>query len=449
MLTHILRDDAIRSWPLRIGIVASVAISFYWPTESPAEFWKLCWPTPAVFLFAAHVMGQRARVLELGLPLSARRLWLAHSLALGLGALAFLALSISVGVLVGPIDGVPLAAARLYDVALRLGAGLVIAVVVLQSRKPALARLTPSPAELLFPAPVLFGVPLVLFLDAGWVIALLGLALGVGVHTWRSLPATLTLVPPAAAEPAVVGAVTHRTLGERGHSRPRGWQAADPRRYAVSGTGVVVFLGFLFFSGFRLSAPMEVDTSSADGRFLWGLLVLCFSTLWANPTLQQLAVLDPLPVSRRVLFASMTLRPMAAVALGFGIGAVFEGSLDAGSAIFVLLLAALWLGLVAFFLGPLHALSDRLPGVWLTAAVVCLGVATQKGWIGAGIGLNALPEIVEALVRRSAVALPGGTAGLVLLAVLLLGGAYALAEVRFRRFEVPPQHGEAESRGGV
>ncbi len=91
MIREIRRDEAIRSGPLWTGILTFVVLSFYWPAESPGEFWVLCWPPSALYLFVAHVLGQRANVLELGLPLSARRLWLAHSLALGLGAMALLA----------------------------------------------------------------------------------------------------------------------------------------------------------------------------------------------------------------------------------------------------------------------------------------------------------------------------------------------------------------------
>ncbi len=442
MLTHIRRDDAIRSLPLLLPSYLYFPVLYYTTMAGAAgNYWV--WGHWLALTVYFSTERQRASGLDLGLPISARRLWLAHSLALGLGGAAILALTMSFEALVGQIGDVPGAAAQLFDGALRLGASLVIAVVLLQRREPALARLTPSNFNDWYKFAVMFGVGpiIVLLLDGVWVAVLLGLALGLGVRTWRSLPPAFTLGPMAYPEPPAEPAPLHR------HSVSHSWthclsfprtRLFQPFRFVGMWPFLLVLLG-VQLSGMRI-APL------VDIRFLLGFVVLGCLMAPVAMSLHQLAMLDPLPLSRRFLFAAMTLPPMAALVLGFGLGTVLKGSFDGVYAIFGLLIGALGLVLVALFLEALQAFAGGLASLWIFQVFLITAwtsgtlfhLVVERGWIG----VNAPEDFAQALGRQLSTVLPGGQAALGLLAVLLLGGAYALAEVRFRRFEVPPQRGD-------
>ncbi len=108
-----------------------------------------------------------------------------------------------------------------------------------------------------------------------------------------------------------------------------------------------------------------VGSTGADVRFLMGLLIVGVLMDSFQVSLQRLATLDPLPVSRRFLFAAMTLPLIAALVLGFGLGTVARGSFDGTYAIFGLLIVGLWLGLVALSLDPLYAFAGSQTSGWI------------------------------------------------------------------------------------
>ncbi len=173
MLTHIRQDVTIRALPAwlvfgpfltlslatLIVIYGSILHDLGLLSTAALESWVLWlpWLPPASFLAYAQ-WRRRASDLDLALPLPARRLWLAHGLSLCLGAAAILTLSATLIALYADAD-TPGQGLGMIAPALRLLAGLVIAVAVLESRQPALVRLTPSATNALLVTAALAAVP--------------------------------------------------------------------------------------------------------------------------------------------------------------------------------------------------------------------------------------------------------------------------------------------------
>ncbi len=480
LLTHIRQDIAIRSLPgwlvlnpffttfLFVLAAGKLTTDSEHPSLAAVASWTFWLPWLPVAIYLAY--GQRKRRasdFDLALPLPARRLWLAHGLSLGLGGGSILVIGAALAAyLVAGFN--PSAAVGMIAAAFRLGAGLVIGVAVLESREPALVRLTPSWANSLLAAAVLTAVPvLVLRLDGAAVIVLLGLALALGFRTWRSLPAALTL------EPAVVPP----EVGKRNYSGPMtgqsqgGGEKRSPPERSVVPNPASRFLQIQSASGshrlllYCLLYPGLVSVGMLSyflfhlGQVLVGVAMLStpfFAVFFLMPaaqmTLSQLAMLDPLPVSRRWLFAALVIPAFAALPLGYGIGAALrlESSqlvtqvaakwpaetvipAEESFAIALILTGVVWLCLIALYL--------RFPNRRFTAGGVLflvLYAASQKPFYFAG-------HLVTFAVQLAAAP---GNASLVLLFVLLVAG-YGVAEALFRRYDVPPQGGEPETSGGL
>ena len=217
-----------------------------------------------------------------------------------------------------------------------------------------------------------------------------------------------------------------------------------------------LFYPALFFFGLTSSALVLGGYGEA-AMFAISLLAVFILQLAARETLSQLAMLDPLPVSRRFLFAAMVIPAFAALLLGGGIIVTWvggeasraaQGVIPAGVilAIVLMLTGVLYFGLIALSLRfQNRATSGMAPFYAVVAALVVLelllGFAIRLGWLA--------PDAPIAFIRQLAAALPSGKAALALLCILVLGAGYTLAEAQFRRFEMAPHRGEPETLGGV
>ncbi len=447
VLTHIRRDEAIRSLPMLlasgvlIGLMTT-AMLIDRLALSPFPVWA---PWLPLMVYLGHARERRANPLDLALPVSARRLWIAKGLALCLGGATVLAFGFGILALYARIFDVPGAGPRMIDAALRLGVGLVIAVALSQCHRPALAQLSLTLGRGALLVLELLAVSLlVLRLEVGWMVALVALALVLVLRTWRSLPAAFVLEPMTVAEPPDLDPQVRWAAAP-----PGGW-GTRRRRFALpvcllqyQSVGVVVSFIFLLIGGLLLS----LSHSLVDLVFWW----FCATFMVMQPirrTMSQLVMFEPLPVSRRSFFAAMVLPAFGALVLGYGISLLHPAArtaADPGSSAIVLLLAAvLWLGLILLFLGVHHRLVAWVELGSLVALLVgidlTLNTLTATGWLAP----DALDVTADTFVEQLAAHLPGGRPALAFLAVLLLVGAYALAEARFRRFEVPPSRGDAE-----
>jgi hypothetical protein len=272
----------------------------------------------------------------LTLPISARRLWLTHLLAVLIAtaatllvAAAFVALKISLFLYVlhgrNPLDpDVP----RLF---LHLFAGLVLAAVILQSRKPTLHQIPSGKGTFLFTVVVLTGILGLLIvlgsLPLPFILLPLGAAACVGWVTFRSLPATLTLVPLEA------DAAAHESECEDTARPSRGFAFAWLLQRSI--------LRCLYGSRLQygwLAAPFLLGLGILLGGVTWtgnsGLYYIRFTlfpiTLYLmlaffGQPLRNLYRLDPLPISRRWFFAATFLPGLVVLSLGYGVAKVWEG----------------------------------------------------------------------------------------------------------------------------
>jgi hypothetical protein len=292
---------------------------------------------------------QRCSRFDMIMPIEASRLWLTHLLAVTLcGASVLLA---SAGVvalrdrLVASLPGnPPVPASRLPELGIPLVVALILSVAILQSPRPSLHKTPLGGRYGLLAILIVVGI-LGLIVGLGLLppyVALLPLAvaLALGLHTFRLLPSGFTLIPREPAERAN-GSAQRRAAP--GSSAETAWplEAAKPGRGAVARTLFVHRTIFRIFSwglvpGQLWKAPMNFIAIPL--LFLWGLLfsghLVVGEDIWflflvisvymlfaflAAP-MAQLHLLDPLPISRGVLFALLVLPGLLAMAAGFGVG---------------------------------------------------------------------------------------------------------------------------------
>jgi hypothetical protein len=366
-----LRDPTFRSlpaWMLVSAVVASAleglrtflarASTMGHPASTVDSAWLVLifWLPLAAFLTFGKT-HQRCSHLELTLPVPARRLWWIHVSAVAVSGI----------LLLGVVAGVVLlrdawlgyytrgAIAPRSDVtalAPALLAGLLVAVAVLQTSRPGLFRIPTTRRQVLVSMAgslILLGLLLALVaLPTVFSLATVVLATIVGWRGSRAVPAGFTLIPrepdPASGRADVHPAATEaRSAWER--ERERG---AIRRRLSLSAT---VF-GILS-RGIAPGAVCKIPTglSQLPIMFAWGLIVsgvffggrdlwLFFVVITAylllaflGGPMNQLYLLDPLPLPRRRVFALLVLPGFLAFASGYGIGLLASPSAPGNDAL--------------------------------------------------------------------------------------------------------------------
>ncbi len=297
------------------------------------------WFSLAPILLIGKV-SERCLPVDMAMPIAARRLWLAHVIALALFGLALLALTVGVLQLAfQALHKVPSDSASfpqaLASLALPMAAGLVLVVVLLQCVHPSLHRIPRTRKHVLYSILIVclsLGLILVLALLPPWTaIVPLAVALGIGCRTYRSVPAAFTLVPFESDAPEV-SAIRHRGAAAKdllsdagsGKSGSRGTGGllfpmlnGKPalRWYAFFAFYPLLFLLGVIFSGF-MSVWKDIELPQLAWLFLTAYLL--FSFLPAQ--LVQLQFISLLPISRTRLLSLLMLPGLLAVSLGYGAG---------------------------------------------------------------------------------------------------------------------------------
>ena len=317
------RDPAVRRLPywtvagLMLGVILSAMIRIQPPAEGAAhtidtyglgKMIFIVWLCLGLFLGSADVPRRCAR-LDLGLPIPARRLWFARTLATVLGGAVLLAIAIATSAGVNAWRGVspwlpPAAGAFVMDQAIVL----LLAVALLRAYRPAQYAIEERLRSLL--GMLLLWLALLgwLYLLRAWgpaarLVTLAG-ALLLLAGTYRALPPSFAL---AADRPG------NRALPARGLPFDRA-----PRR-AVSR---ILARTFLLHWGFVITAPViiviAIYHADYSARGLNGLAMLPF--IWAvlhavaAMPLARVLSFEPLPLPRRLLFHWLVL-PGFALAL--------------------------------------------------------------------------------------------------------------------------------------
>jgi hypothetical protein len=305
---------------------------------SPAWLTLVIWLSISLFLLFGK-SRDRCRAFDLGLPVSARRLWLAHVLALTLLGLGFLALTVGMLELLFWIVGRPTLDLSplqwaLVDLISPLIAVLILVVVLLQSPRPSFYRIPGNRTYTLYSI-------LLIASSAGLVTALsslpaitallpLILAVLVAIRSWHSVPAAFVLAPfePDAKEAAVQAgqAARHEWEEYSGRTKGLGLQWFLFRCfYLKPGTGyAAAFFFFPLFLGWGvvLSGFFTAWKGLELPQFSYVILTGYLLVSWLPAQAQRYHGIVPLPISGRNLFAILILPGFLTIALGCGAGMI-------------------------------------------------------------------------------------------------------------------------------
>ena len=346
-LSQIGRDRALRSAPLWIvvtalntsvlmGVIAMRNARDDSPSFPFSELTLVLGLALAVYLLAGGVRS-RCRRIDMTLPLSTRNLWTVHSIATLLAGL--LVILASAGVLLAHMSILSRLTAfaggskELIGICAQLAAVWFLAVMVMQSyrtdlRRPAgrraiLISLTTAVGIL-----ALAAIPAERSLAVTLVAIVAGMLLG--YRAFRSLPKSVSLWPlevsaqgateaapaaPRSSESLQPGAAvtSHNTPGvlitrTLFHTPP--WGAA---------TGWIALL-FIAGLGFLMSGVLRAWQPDANVRLGVAAMAVYMLLAFFAPLTFRLPTLDPLPVSRRVLFALLVLPAVFSLTLGYAGG---------------------------------------------------------------------------------------------------------------------------------
>jgi len=313
-------------------------------TPLPADLFLLSfilWLPIALFLLLGRT-GRRCTRFDLGMPLSARRLWSVHLIAVTLSSLAVLVATSAIVRLRDRLVGVMFDEAivppsNLLDLALPLAAGVVLAIVILQGRDRTVYTTSARRGSAAFAVATLVAL-YGLVVALAWLppaVGLIPVALAVvlGLHFHRSLPAAFTTVPLEAQDGSA--AIDVGSGAAWSSARPRGGFAERLRRnlsiFHILSRGVapgqLIEMPALLAFGYPFIVLWGVLVSgvvfSEDFRS-WMLFLTAYLLYAFLPApMVQLYALDSLPISRRRLFAFIVLPLLILMSLGYGAGWTF------------------------------------------------------------------------------------------------------------------------------
>jgi hypothetical protein len=299
----------------------------------------LIWLSLIPLLLVGKV-NERCLPFDMAMPISARRLWLAHVIALVSFGLMLLALTGGVLLLLfRALHQIPAASTSfpqaLASLALPMAAVLILVVVLLQCMHPSLYRVPRTRKYVLYSiliACLALGLILTLAVLPPWtVFAPLALALWIGYRTYHSVPPAFSLVPFASDAPDASavpdpGAAAGDLAGLAGSGPPGSmalggllfrvlYHNPSLRWYWLLAFYPLLFLLGVIFSGF-MAVWKDIELPQLAWLFLTAYLML--SALPAH--LFQLQFMSLLPISRRRLLSFLMLPGLVAVSLGYGGG---------------------------------------------------------------------------------------------------------------------------------
>jgi hypothetical protein len=288
---------------------------------------------PVVMILLLGKAGVRCRRWEAGLPLSARRLWWAHLLALVLANLfltlvtgaAFLGFGFLVGAFANEFS---LGWDRLLGLITRPLAASLVASVMIAAWRPGRVSLADASGWtrylllVLLGAGVLLGLLLVLPQVSALVPAVLAAILA--ARTAANLPAALAVGGGANGG----GTTASTSLADFD------WSQAGPSRWALAKTILrtlfkwplnwLVLGPFVFIFGLMMSGHDILGLDEPYLRFLNFFMTVYILVASANHFMDNLFKVDHLPIDRRTLLRWLVLPVVAVFLLGYGVGRFME-----------------------------------------------------------------------------------------------------------------------------
>lgn len=279
-----------------------------------------------LFLLTPTSFWARSGSMHLALPLSARKLWLARMISLlFITIVPFFALCLPLSLRSSSTTAWLVPDPMILKAALHAAAGLLLAVALYQVPSPSLHRIRTGLGYILYVILVAVGtVIFVIFTAPFSVFTLILLAVGMACLMWvySSLPKTFVVAPltPDPDGPEQVGA------GARPYAADVGVpvDAAGSSRWILHRTVLRTILnywpvwiilpllalygGLVVRSYYQGKAPFPYILFI--GGWIWGMLRYSMSRLY---------MLDPLPVSRKIVYGQTMGACLLAVLLGVGI----------------------------------------------------------------------------------------------------------------------------------
>ncbi len=348
------QDPAVRSLPRWLPIAAFnstlllgiVAFASHAPaTELLRDPWWIAASWSTVFWIAAAVFlaspGCRSRSgpFALSLPIAPRTLWLLHLIAVILCGAIILAVTgalvIALGALGGLMpDGALPSGPDAPRLAIRLLAGLVLAAVFLQTRRPGLQTIPPDRSWVSFLTVTLAGslILVVMLGDRPLWVSFVPLVVGAALaaHTYRALPASFSVVP---LEPSPGGARRDEARDlrrsfeddadrDRGGSLGRAWFLASTlyRTLVKKPMAGLLIVPLLIFFGMVLAGGVLDD--DGDFRYVHVAMVAYLLFAVSGPLAGRLYAIAHLPIPPRRLFAFVTLPGLFLLWIGYGAGSI-------------------------------------------------------------------------------------------------------------------------------
>ena len=285
---------------------------------------------PYLLAFGAVVRTSR---YHMTLPVPAREAWLSRLLGLGGSAFAAMALAAAVLIVGNHLQGKPVLEPDLAAVMLNVAAFIGIGLMLTQIPRRGLSELPLTGLYIAYIVTVwlglVFAVSLMSALPAYWAAVPAAVAVMLGVTVYRALPPMFALVPKTpASHPQEALPANAAGQGRKDESSDRVvGPAQQSSRWLIHKTiarslynpvFTSILLVIILAFGLRNSGYNHSGLSNLIFIF-WTVLGMS-SLLIAGAV--KLHLLDPLPISRKTIFAYLVLPSMLFSFLSYGLGAV-------------------------------------------------------------------------------------------------------------------------------
>lgn len=373
MMKFVRENPAVRTLPRWLAVCTVTAvfilnvITFYAWGKRTVElelFVSMLWLSLCSYLIFGEV-STRCSPFDMALPVSTRRLWLSHVVAVSLAGVAILTATAGIsaggiwllwkltGKWLVQIEGIQ----GVLGLGAQMGAGLILAVVLLEESAPRLNKTPRTKGSVLLSIIVVAAVLLLmLFLMRISPLAALApaaAAVAIGAVKYRTVPVAFSLVPDRAEETdGTEGAAEvlrtnaseevggeSAALSGAGRSRTRlGFQwflFSTVSRCSTLGlkkklTPWVTTPFFIFFGG--LLSGIDEYWLSESLRYAYVPMAAYVLISFTGMPMGNLGRIDSLPIPRRFLLAALVVPSFLALSLGYVAGRVGFAALQSGAA---------------------------------------------------------------------------------------------------------------------
>jgi hypothetical protein len=349
MITALMRRDPVRQGWLRallmqtllvinvIGI--QLRIAYTSGLSHQGVMIGLIW-LMAGFAMLSLRYNHRGTAMDMGLPIPASRIWLAHLLVTALQGLIMVTASVVAVLLIGAVLSTFMAHDLLLGVTLRrsvlpLIAGVLLLAVLLSSRHGSRLKFRKSFQEVLIGTGLVLGVGalvVLVFHVLPWLAILVLLATVLIARRAHAAVPPMLEMPDDNDQPRNNGSATVVTNDTDDLSRPLaagGWRTTLQLffiaiRCTSRGPGThLVVAPMIMAVGSLLGGALTDSSGDEVLRFTMIMMTAYMMLAFIIPQTSRMFMLDGLPIGRNLMLAALVLPTLLYVSAGFGIGRVY------------------------------------------------------------------------------------------------------------------------------